>query len=212
MFQLEELCSRTHLLFVDAAGELRDCGELPAALGDAPELQEYRREALERGRAGRRRDAPEPAGDSAVIAARASGGGTRAVLALRGRLAAARVAWRAGGAGPRGGRLGGAGGGGGGERAHMALGRCAVGAAALGARLVVCGGYDRARVLRSAEAYDPQTNCWAPLPDMSRARARFPAARLGAALYVFGGSDGQTELDSVDVYEEVSVYCLLSTV
>ncbi|CAH2097994.1 unnamed protein product [Euphydryas editha] len=232
---LEELCSRTHLLFVDAKGSLRDCGELPAAQGDAPELQEYRREARERERGQRRRDKPpqdraaddESPGESAVIAARAGvgpgggggggGGGagagvTRAVVALRGRLAAARVAWRAGNAeGPRGGRLGGARADeapperscAGAVRAHLPVGRCAVGAAALGARLVVCGGYDRARVLRAAEAYDPQTNAWAPLPDMKRARARFPAARLGSALYVFGGSDGQTELDSVDVYEEV---------
>lgn len=41
---LDELCSRTHLLYVDGDGALRDCGELPAARGDAPELQEYRRE------------------------------------------------------------------------------------------------------------------------------------------------------------------------
>ncbi|OWR46300.1 influenza virus NS1A-binding protein isoform 1 [Danaus plexippus plexippus] len=78
---LEELCSRTHLLFVDVKGELRDCGELPAARGDAPELEEYRREARERERGPRRRgrDEDEPAGECTVIAARAGvGGGTRA--------------------------------------------------------------------------------------------------------------------------------------
>ncbi|XP_013165486.1 PREDICTED: kelch repeat and BTB domain-containing protein 7-like, partial [Papilio xuthus] len=48
--QLEDLCSRPHLLFVDAEGALRDCGELPASRGDAPELHEYRREAAERER------------------------------------------------------------------------------------------------------------------------------------------------------------------
>ncbi|XP_052743081.1 influenza virus NS1A-binding protein homolog B isoform X1 [Bicyclus anynana] len=216
---LDELCSRTHLLFVDGSGALRDCGELPAATGDAPELQEYRRER-ERERATRRREragathVPDddhvqaaPQSQSAqsectVIAARAGACGvTRAVVALRGRLAAARAAWRTGGAdGPRGGKL--AAEGAGRSRAHMSVGRCAVGAAVLGERLVVCGGYDRVRVLRAAEAYDPRTNEWTPLPDMKRARARFPAARLGSALYVFGGSDGQTELDSVDVYEE----------
>lgn len=217
-FQLEELCSRTHLLFVDVKGELRDCGELPAARGDAPELEEYRREARERERGPRRRgrDEDEPAGECTVIAARAGVGGgtragagvTRAVVALRGRLAAARVAWRTGGAeGPRGGRLGGARDPEGADTtagdtsAHMSVGRCALGAAALKGRLVVCGGYDSARVLRTAEAYDPLSNTWSALPDMKRARARFPAARLGDALYVFGGSDGQTELDSVDVYE-----------
>ncbi|XP_028169970.1 influenza virus NS1A-binding protein-like [Ostrinia furnacalis] len=140
---LEELCSRTHLLFVDARGALRDCGELPASSGEAPALGEYRREAAERARGGAR----EPSGGD--------------------RLAA------------------------------LSRARCALGAAALGGRLVACGGYDRARVLRAAEAYDPATNTWAPLPDLRGPRARFPAARLGDALFALGGSDGHADLDSV---------------
>lgn len=52
------------------------------------------------------------------------------------------------------------------------MARCALGLAAVGGRLVACGGYDRARVLRAAEAYDPATNTWEPLPDMRTARAR----------------------------------------
>lgn len=35
-------------MYVDGAGALRDCGEMPEARGDAPELQEYRREAASR--------------------------------------------------------------------------------------------------------------------------------------------------------------------
>ncbi|CAH2057533.1 unnamed protein product, partial [Iphiclides podalirius] len=214
--RLEELCARTHLLFVDARGALRDCGELPAGLGDGPELLEYRREAAERERGARRRAAEraergepdERDGDereaTGVLAARAGSGGagvTRALLALRGRLAAARVAWRAGGGGQaRGGRLGGPEpeAGGAPRRAHMSVPRCALGAAVLGGRLLVCGGYDRARVLRCAEAYEPDANAGAPLPAMRSARARFPAAALGGALFVLGGSDGHAELDSVD--------------
>lgn len=130
---------------------------------------------------------------------------TRALLSLRGRLVGARIAWRdvgEPGAVAVGGPLGGArepeeaG-----RRAPLGVGRCAHGAAALGARLLVCGGYDRARVLRAAEAYCPAANTWAPLPDMRTARARFPAARLGDALFAAGGSDGHTELDSVDAFE-----------
>ncbi|CAF4873341.1 unnamed protein product [Pieris macdunnoughi] len=175
-----ELAARSHLLYVDAGGALQDCGDLPAARGDAPDLEEYKRE-------------------------RASG-----TARHRGRR---RVAWRGVSASdtPRGGRLAapavdddsadlpteeGP------TRARMSVGRCAVGAAELGGRLVVCGGYDSARVLRSAEAYDPEADVWAPLPDMRRARARFPAARLGARLYVLGGSDGYSELDSVDVLSD----------
>ncbi|XP_013165376.1 PREDICTED: influenza virus NS1A-binding protein homolog A-like [Papilio xuthus] len=82
----------------------------------------------------------------------------------------------------------------------MSVPRCALGAAELGGRLLVCGGYDRARVLRCAEAYDPDTNTWAALPDMRSARGRFPAAVLGGALYALGGSDGHAELDSVDAF------------
>ncbi|XP_052750882.1 influenza virus NS1A-binding protein homolog isoform X2 [Galleria mellonella] len=201
---LEELCSRTHLLFVDARGELRDCGELPEERGDAPELQEYRREAR-----------PPPALAALQLgerAARAAAGGvlavrgrrgaaTRALLALRGRLAAARVARRGAAGVPRG-ALGGEAGGE--RRAHLARPRCAHGTAALGGRLLVCGGYDRARVLRDAEAYDAAANAWRALPALRSARARFPAARLGSAVYVLGGSDGHAELDSVDVYEEAA--------
>ncbi|KAJ8709916.1 hypothetical protein PYW07_009282 [Mythimna separata] len=211
---LDELCSRTHLLYVDARGALRDCGELPAARGDAPELQEYRREAAERGRSRRAADVPAPAApdtlalgartpraDCAVLAATRVAGArtTRALLALRGRLAAARVAWRdvRAGAGAAGGVLGGAREEEAGRRARLALGRAAHGTAVLGGRLLVCGGYDRARVLRAAEAYDPALNEWTALPDMRCARARFPAAVLGGALFALGGSDGHAELDSV---------------
>ncbi|XP_035452543.2 influenza virus NS1A-binding protein homolog B [Spodoptera frugiperda] len=219
---LDELCSRTHLLYVDGDGALRDCGELPAARGDAPELQEYRREAAERGRQARRAaDAASPGASTApapplqlqlgartaraaaaVLAATRVAGArtTRALLALRGRLAAARVAWRdvpGGGGVARGGVLGGAREEGGGRRARLAAGRAAHGAAVLGQRLLVLGGYDRARVLRAAEAYDPAQNEWSALPDMRGPRARFPAAVLGDTLYALGGSDGHAELDSV---------------
>ncbi|XP_053618080.1 influenza virus NS1A-binding protein homolog [Plodia interpunctella] len=215
---LEELCSRSHLLFVDGGGELRDCGELPERGGDAPELQQYRREAAARGRAPPAARAPPlPAlelgartarggADCAVLAARPLAGTTRttrALIALRGRLALAHVAWTDAGEGVAvGGVLGGA-------RAEPAEGerraclpqaRCAAGAAALRGRLLAAGGYDRARVLQDAAAYDPAANAWAALPNMRSARARFPAVRLGDAVYIVGGSDGHTELDSVDVF------------
>lgn len=216
--QLDDLCSRTHLLYVDGRGALRDCGDLPAARGDAPELQEYRREAAERGRAARRvPEAPAlpeppalqlgartPRSACCVLAATRAPPArtTRALLALRGRLVAARVAWRdvggAGGAGvARGGVLGGALEPGAGGRAHLLHGRAAHGSAVLGGRLLVCGGYDRARVLRAAEAYDPLTNEWSALPELAAPRARFPAAVLGGALFALGGSDGHAELSSV---------------
>ncbi|XP_028029475.1 influenza virus NS1A-binding protein homolog isoform X1 [Bombyx mandarina] len=222
-YDLEELCSRTHLLYVAERGSLRDCGELPATRGDAPELQEYRREAAQRAK--RSRDAgpasaarPLPGLElgarcarpaCAVLAARAaSGGSTRALLAVRGRLAAARVSWRdvaAGGAtGTRGALASDTEPDSAERRAHLATGRCAHGIAVLDGRLVVCGGYDRARVLRTAEQYDPSTNTWSALPDMRCARARFPAAVLNHTVYAVGGSDGHTELDSVGALQNGS--------
>ncbi|CAB3249340.1 unnamed protein product [Arctia plantaginis] len=224
---LGELCSRTHLVYVDGAGALRDCGEMPEARGDAPELQEYRREAASRGRTPRRTAPPRasppdaeralpalqlgaraPRGDCTVIAAcRIEGAtrATRALLALRGRLAAARVCWRdVAGGGVRGGPLGGARAepDGGERRARLAHGRAALGAVALGGALLVCGGYDRARVLRAVERYDPATNEWSALPDMRGPRARFPAVALHDRVYAIGGSDGHTELDTMDVFAD----------
>ncbi|KAJ0171573.1 hypothetical protein K1T71_013123 [Dendrolimus kikuchii] len=216
---LEDLCSRTHLLYVDLRGALRDCGELPAARGDAPELQEYKREAVERGRRANNVPAVAPRPlpglelgaraartDCAVLAARRANGArtTRALISLRGRLALVKIAWRevsAGGVVAKGGFLS-AENGTGEKRAALPTGRCALGAAVLNGKLIVCGGYDRARVLQAAEAYDPALNAWTPLPAMRSARARFPAARLGNTVYALGGSDGHTELDSVDAYEE----------
>ncbi|KAH9643266.1 hypothetical protein HF086_005928, partial [Spodoptera exigua] len=127
----------------------------------------------------------------------------RALLALRGRLAGARVAWRdvpGGGGVARGGPLGGARDDGGGARAWARARGAGRGRA--GARLLVLGGYDRARVLRSAEAYDAAQNEWSALPDMRGPRARFPAAVLGGTLYALGGSDGHAELDSVAALSE----------
>lgn len=81
----------------------------------------------------------------------------------------------------------------GGERlARLAAGRCALGAAALGGTLLACGGYDRARVLRSAERYDPALNVWTTAQDMRRERARFPVATLGDTIYALGMWDLNT--------------------
>lgn len=67
--------------------------------------------------------------------------------------------------------------------------------------MLVCS-YDRARVLRSTEAYDPATNAWSALADMRGGRARFPAACARGGLYALGGSDGHADLDSVDVLRD----------
>lgn len=184
--QLEELCSRTHLLYVDSDGALRTVGAAGAAQGAA------------RGAA-----RAEPA--CSVLAARACGAGsTRALVALRGRAAALRVSWRAGAAGAgggvaRGGVLGGAREAPGAPQlAPLTHARCAHGTAVAGGRLVVCGGYDRARVLRSTEAYDPATNAWTALADMPGGRARFAACACGDAVLALGGSDGQADVGGVE--------------
>ncbi|XP_060807286.1 influenza virus NS1A-binding protein homolog B isoform X2 [Amyelois transitella] len=212
---LEELCSRPHLLFVDSGGALRDCGELPELLGDAPELARYRRAAAVRRARPAAPAAPLPAlqlgaraarvADCAVVAAKQLATGdarnTRALVSVRGQLFVARISWTDVAETARGGVLGGARAEAEGERrARLPHRRCAHGLATLRGRLIACGGYDRARVLQDAVAYDPTTNTWTELPNMRSARARFPAARLGDEVYVIGGSDGHAELDSVDVW------------
>ncbi|KAG7301128.1 hypothetical protein JYU34_015545 [Plutella xylostella] len=208
---LEGLCARGHMLYVDAGGALRDCGELGGGAGEGAALREYRQAAARRAPPAPPSPPaapPAPAGDDwAVLAARrAPPRATRALLALGGEVVAVHITWRAEGGGgvARGAPLppAGAGAGPGEARAALARPRCALGGATLGGKLLVLGGYDRAQALRSVEVYDPASNTWAAGPELSVARARCPAARLGGAVYALGGSDGLAELDSVDVLAE----------
>ena len=46
-----------------------------------------------------------------------------------------------------------------------------LGVAVLNGRLYVLGGFDSSVRLKSAECFDPTTNCWSPIASMSYARS-----------------------------------------
>ncbi len=55
--------------------------------------------------------------------------------------------------------------------------------------IVVCGGRDRGRSMRTCDCYDIATNTWHAFPSMLSGRAYFGAAVVGDTLYVVGGED-----------------------
>ncbi len=106
--------------------------------------------------------------------------------------------------------------------ATMLAPRCSMGTCTLdaGARVIVCGGYDRGECLRSVEQYDAVANVWTPLAPMCRDRGRCSAAvALNAEgecvrrpipltldtgetrIYVLGGSDGNADLNTLESYD-----------
>ncbi|MFH4974159.1 hypothetical protein AB6A40_000868 [Gnathostoma spinigerum] len=78
--------------------------------------------------------------------------------------------------------------------------RCAVGAAYLNGKIIVCGGYDRGECLKSVEEYDVSKEVWRTLPDMLTERGRFDCAVVGNTLYAVAGSNGNNDLKSVECF------------
>ncbi|GBP16336.1 Influenza virus NS1A-binding protein homolog [Eumeta japonica] len=222
---VDELCARMHLLYRSTGGELRDCGDFPAAVGDPPEVAAYRRAAAARRARPTARTPPAmgparaplvgyelgsrtaPAEWSVLASERLAPAATLALCNLGGRLVQVSVTSRAQPA-PNGassppterGPAAEAEATGAARLAVMERGRCALGLAALGNALVAVGGYDRAEVLRAVECYTPHDNVWSALSDLRTPRARFGVAVLNGKLYAVGGSDGYNELDTVDVF------------
>jgi len=97
--------------------------------------------------------------------------------------------------------------------APMPAPKCAVGAACLNGKLVVCGGYDRGECLNSFESYDITSNKWSKLPSMLGKRGRFDVASTSSGttdstdkavshrLYAVAGSNGQVEENSVEMFD-----------
>jgi len=89
--------------------------------------------------------------------------------------------------------------------APMPNAKCAVGAACINGKLVVCGGYDRGECLNSFETYDIATNRWSKLPSMLAKRGRFDVAAVGdSCLYAVAGSNGQIEENSVEKFDSAA--------
>jgi N-acetylneuraminic acid mutarotase len=79
--------------------------------------------------------------------------------------------------------------------------RHGVGVAALEGKLYAAGGNDGTKRLSSAERYDPKTNTWEKIADMTTIRAPVGLVAMGGQLYAVGGSDGTSKLASVERYD-----------
>jgi N-acetylneuraminic acid mutarotase len=85
--------------------------------------------------------------------------------------------------------------------APMSTKRSHHGAAALGGKLYVAGGFNDVAQLSSAEQYDPATNTWTAVPAMSTERDGNRMAVLDGKLYAVGGQSGGHPLRSVERYD-----------
>lgn len=63
------------------------------------------------------------------------------------------------------------------------------------------GGFDGHARLRSAEAYNPETNTWSPVPSMLTPRSNFGIEVVEDRLFVAGGFDGSTTTSKAEYYD-----------
>lgn len=78
--------------------------------------------------------------------------------------------------------------------------RCRLGVATLNGKIYVCGGYDGATFLLTAEVYNPVTKQWSYIAPMNTMRSRVALVANCGRLYAIGGYDGTTNLSSVEIY------------
>ena len=79
--------------------------------------------------------------------------------------------------------------------------RSDAGCAIVGTKLCVIGGFDGHNQLRSAEAYDFNTQKWSSLPKMTTKRSGVSCAAMNdKVLYVLGGYNGAYRLASYEMY------------
>jgi len=85
----------------------------------------------------------------------------------------------------------------------------AVGAAALGDRLYVCGGYDGITSLSTVECYHPDRDVWKLVPEMTKHRSAGGVVAFEGHIYALGGHDGLSIFDSVSIshIKTISLIC-----
>ena len=88
----------------------------------------------------------------------------------------------------------------------MATERCLHGAAALGGKLYVMGGWDEDTdtSLAQVEVYDPRADGWQPLPSMPTARNNLAAMAVAGKIYAIGGANDEGRCDAVEAYDPLS--------
>lgn len=81
--------------------------------------------------------------------------------------------------------------------------RSVCGAAALGGKIYVVGGYNGERAVETVEEFDPSTNSWRNVASLSQRRCSCGCAVLDGLLYVVGGVCGPLALSEVERYDPV---------
>ncbi|KAH7978244.1 hypothetical protein HPB49_004906 [Dermacentor silvarum] len=79
--------------------------------------------------------------------------------------------------------------------------RCRLGVAVLQGKIYVCGGYDGATFLQTAEAFDPVTQQWQFVAPMNVTRSRVALVANCGRLFAVGGYDGVSNLSTVEIYD-----------
>ena len=75
-----------------------------------------------------------------------------------------------------------------------------VGVAVGGEYLFAIGGFDDSSPLDSVEKYDPRTNQWTYVANMTTCRGGVGAGAMGGRLWAVGGHNGEQYLNSVESY------------
>lgn len=81
----------------------------------------------------------------------------------------------------------------------MSARRSGAGVGVLDSILYAVGGHDGPLVRKSVESYNPETNTWTSVADMSFCRRNAGVVAHSGMLYVVGGDDGTSNLSSVEV-------------
>ncbi len=86
-------------------------------------------------------------------------------------------------------------------RAPLPFPLAAYGAAALGGKLYLFGGWDGAQNRADTLIYDPASDSWGSGTALAEPRAFLAASALGGVIYVAGGFDGEREAAAVAAYD-----------
>lgn len=79
-----------------------------------------------------------------------------------------------------------------------------VGVAVAGEYLFAIGGFDDSSPLDSVERYDPRTNEWTYVANMTTCRGGVGTGAMGGHLWAVGGHNGEQYLNSAELYNPLT--------
>lgn len=83
----------------------------------------------------------------------------------------------------------------------MANRRSGVGCVSYQGYIYVIGGYDGSDRLSSCEKYNPTTDEWSTICEMSEKRSNFGIEIIDDMIYAIGGFNGEGTVDTVECYD-----------